>query len=65
MSNYFKMKVKASSDVVSGRIVAEYDEWYEMWNVQDMMSDRLDQKEKKKTGGARNSGSNSRRPSTG
>lgn len=63
LSHYYKMKVKASSDEASKRIVDDYDEWYEIWNVQDLMMERMSQKEKKKSG--TNSGGNSRRGSAG
>ena len=67
LSNYYKAKVKGSTDPASKQVVDAYDEWYEYWNVQDLMRERMSQKEKKKSGsnGGANSGSNSRRGSAG
>jgi hypothetical protein len=67
LSHYYKMKVKASTDVASQLIVAEYDEWYEEWSVQDLMRERMSQKEKKKGGANGNAGggNGSRRASAG
>ena len=67
LSHYYKMKVKASTDPTSKQTVDEYDEWYDGWNVQDLMRERMSQKEKKKAGpnSNANGGSNSRRGSAG
>lgn len=61
LSHHFKMTLTANSDPISKRIVDQYNQWYKDWNVEDLMSERLDQKERKKSGG----GSNSRRGSKG
>ena len=69
LSNYYKMKVKAGTDPASQRLVDDYDEWYGEWNLQDLMMERLSQKERKKGNGAANgivnSNGNSRRGSGG
>ena len=65
LSHYYKLKVKASTDAASRKVVDEYDEWYEMWNVQDLMMERMQQKERKKGGAAGARASTSRRPSGG
>nr|POE51628.1 geranylgeranyl transferase type-2 subunit beta [Quercus suber] len=52
LSNYYKMKVKGSSDQTAKRIVDDYDLWYEEWEVQDLMGERMKQKERKKGGHA-------------
>jgi hypothetical protein len=68
LSNYYKMKVKGSTDPASREIVDEYDEWYDEYNMQDLMRERMSQKEKKKAGGGggnANGASGSRRGSAG
>nr|POE63659.1 hypothetical protein CFP56_04562 [Quercus suber] len=50
LSNYYKMKVKGSSDPSAKRTVDDYDLWYEEWDVQDLMGERMKQKERKKGG---------------
>ena len=69
LSHYYKMKVKASTEVVAKQVVDEYDEWYELWNVQDLMRERMGQKEKKKgsagTNGTPANSNGSRRASVG
>ena len=67
LSHYYKMKVKASTDPASKRLVDTYDEWYEDWRVEDLMMERMTQKEKKKSASNvnGNSGSTSRRGSGG
>jgi hypothetical protein len=47
LSHYYKMKVKASTEAVARQMVDEYDEWYEEWNLQDLMRERMSQKERK------------------
>ncbi|SMQ52567.1 unnamed protein product [Zymoseptoria tritici ST99CH_3D7] len=54
------MKVKVNQDDEARKIIDDYDEWYEDWNLQDMMQERMSQKEKKHGSG---SGSASRRTS--
>lgn len=68
LSYYYKMKVKASTDPASKIVVDEYDEWYDEWRVEDLMMERMNQKERKKNGSnviANGDGANSRRGSAG
>lgn len=67
LSHYYKIKVKASTDAASQRMVDEYDEWYEDWNVQDLMRERMSQKERKRgsSNGNANGGNTARRGSAG
>lgn len=63
LSNYYKTKVRGSTDAAAQTLLDEYDEWYEENNVQDLMRERMNQKEKKSGAGG---GSNaSRRSSAG
>jgi hypothetical protein len=48
LSNYYKVKVRASGDPVSRSLIEEYDQWYAEWNVEDLMSERMSLKDKKK-----------------
>ncbi|KAK3700145.1 hypothetical protein LTR37_016148 [Vermiconidia calcicola] len=59
------MKVRASTEAASKDEIDEYDEWYDVWNVQDLMRERMHQKERKKSGARDNAsgGNTSRRPS--
>ena len=65
LSNYFKAKVKGTRDPAAQQLVAEYDEWYEEWNVDDLMRERMNQKEKKKGGLNNNNSNRSRRATRG
>lgn len=49
LSNYYKLKIKAASDRAAQRVTEEYDAWYEDYNVQDLMGERMKQKEKRKS----------------
>ena len=49
LSNYFKMKVRSSTEEASRRVIEEYDQWYAEWNVEDLMSERMNQKDKRRT----------------
>jgi hypothetical protein len=60
LSNYYRLKVKGSQDNTASKLIQDYDEWYEDWNLQDMMQERMSQKEKKRGSG---SGNASRRTS--
>ncbi|KAK5685777.1 hypothetical protein LTR17_026943 [Elasticomyces elasticus] len=52
LSRYYQMKVKGSADIHSRTLVDDYDDWYERYSIDDLMRDRLAQKDKK-GGGAR------------
>jgi len=62
LSSYYKMKVRSGSDNVARKAVEDYDEWYANWNVDELMRERMHQKEKKKVSGG---GAASRRSSAG
>jgi len=49
LSCYYKMRVKASADPISKSLIDEYDDWYELWHVEDLMMERMNQKERKKS----------------
>lgn len=63
LSNYYKLKIKAASDRAAQRVTQEYDEWYELYNVQELMGERMKQKEKRKGGNV--GGGGTRRSSGG
>lgn len=50
LSNYFKLKVRVSTDPVAHRDVKDYDRWYEEWNLDDLMRERMSQKERRNRG---------------
>ena len=56
LSNYFKEKVRASSDSASRRLIDAYDRWYAEWNVEELMSERMSQKDKRRPRPARPTG---------
>jgi len=47
LSSYYRMKVKASADDECQRLVGEYDEWYAEWSLDDLMRERMSQKDKR------------------
>jgi hypothetical protein len=49
LSNYYKVKVRSTSEEASRRIIDTYDRWYADWNVEELMSDRMNQKDKRRT----------------
>lgn len=53
LSWYFRTKVKGSTDASSQKVIDDYDEWYEEWDVATLMQERMSQKEKKRASGAR------------
>lgn len=61
LSNYYKLKIKATSDRAAQRVTEEYDRWYEEYNVQDLMGERMKQKEKRKGSGGSGGGAAARR----
>ncbi|KAK0812149.1 hypothetical protein LTR59_001625 [Friedmanniomyces endolithicus] len=54
LSRYYQMKVKGSADDQSRRLVDDYDDWYERYSIDDLMRDRLNQKDKRGGGGRNN-----------
>ncbi|KAJ4344508.1 uncharacterized protein N0V89_012251 [Didymosphaeria variabile] len=49
LSNYYKIKVRSGNDDAARRLVESYDRWYAEWNVEDLMSDRMTQKDKRRS----------------
>lgn len=52
LSRYYQMKVKASTDRSSRTQINAYDDWYERYNLDELMRERLSHKESKRRGGA-------------
>ncbi|KAM3414984.1 hypothetical protein BST61_g10121 [Cercospora zeina] len=57
LSAYYKLKVKGTSDPAAQRTIDAFDEWYADYGLEELMRERMSQKDKKKAG----SGSASRR----
>ncbi|KAF2757232.1 hypothetical protein EJ05DRAFT_59524 [Pseudovirgaria hyperparasitica] len=58
LSHYYKVKVRSTHEEPSRRLIESYDRWYIDWRVEDLMSERMNMKDKKKSrprSGARNS----------
>lgn len=51
-----------ATDPAAQRDVDDYDRWYQDWNLDDLMRERMNQKERRSKGG---SGGGSRRASAG
>jgi hypothetical protein len=49
LSNYYKVKVRSSSETESRSVIEAYDRWYAQWNVETLMSERMNQKDKRRT----------------
>ena len=49
LSNYYKVKVRSSSEEGSRRLIDAYDRWYADYGVEELMSDRMNQKDKRRT----------------
>ncbi|KAF2212629.1 hypothetical protein CERZMDRAFT_97126 [Cercospora zeae-maydis SCOH1-5] len=60
LSAYYKLKVKGTSDPAAQRTIDAFDEWYADYGLEELMRERMSQKDKKKAG----SGSASRRSTT-
>lgn len=65
LSNYYKLKIKSTSDGAAQRVTEEYDRWYEEYNVQELMGERMKQKEKRKSSNGAGSAGQTRRTSAG
>lgn len=48
LSTYYKIKVRASHDDASRQLIVDYDAWYAAWNVENLMSIRMNIKDEKK-----------------
>ncbi|KAF2280699.1 uncharacterized protein EI97DRAFT_471648 [Westerdykella ornata] len=49
LSNYYKVKVRSSTEDASRRLIEAYDQWYAEWSVEELMSERMNQKDKRRT----------------
>jgi hypothetical protein len=49
LSNYYKVKVRSSHEDASRRIIDAYDQWYAEWGVEELMSERMNQKDKRRS----------------
>ena len=49
LSHYYKVKVRSGTEEASRRLIETYDRWYAEWGVEDLMSERMSQKEKRRT----------------
>ncbi|KAF1971460.1 hypothetical protein BU23DRAFT_182734 [Bimuria novae-zelandiae CBS 107.79] len=49
LSNYYKVKVRSGNDEAARRVVESYDRWYAEWNVEDLMSERMTLKDKRRS----------------
>jgi hypothetical protein len=47
LSNIFKARVRLDLDTESRRLVEDYDQWYAEWSIQDLLAERLSQKDNK------------------
>lgn len=48
LSNYYRTKVQGTADVAAKSLVDEYDQWYDDYNIDDLMRERMSQKSKRK-----------------
>ncbi|KAF2090816.1 hypothetical protein K490DRAFT_62143 [Saccharata proteae CBS 121410] len=48
LSHYYKVKVRSGQEEASKRIIEAYDRWYEEWQVEDLMSERMSCKDKRR-----------------
>ena len=51
LSNEFRMKLRASSDMNARREMEAYEQWYNQWNLAELLNERMSQKEKRGKGG--------------
>jgi hypothetical protein len=56
LSNVFKARVRLEVDTESRRLIEDYDQWYAEWNIHDLLTERISQKENKATKPRRRSG---------
>ncbi|KAK8256382.1 hypothetical protein IWZ00DRAFT_486202 [Phyllosticta capitalensis] len=49
LSHYYKIKVKAAGEPECQTQIEAYDRWYSEWGVEELMSERMNLKEKKRT----------------
>ena len=48
LSHYYKVKVRSGSEEASRRVIDSYDRWYADWNVENLMSERMNHKDRKR-----------------
>jgi hypothetical protein len=48
LSHYYKIKVRSGTDPAARQLIETYDQWYAEWCVEDLMSDRMNLKDKKR-----------------
>jgi hypothetical protein len=48
LSNYYKHKVRAANDMNCRRMIQDYDQWYNEWGLEELMSERITLKDKKR-----------------
>ena len=48
LSNYYKVKVRSTHEEASRRLIEAYDHWYGEWSVEELMSERMNQKDKRR-----------------
>lgn len=48
LSSYYKARVRATTEDESRRDIEAYDRWYAEWNVEELMSERMNQKDKRR-----------------
>ena len=69
LSHMYRLQVRAGSDATAKKTVTDYDEWYAEWNVDELMRERMSQKDKRKGGAGGRTALDpvpaSRRPSAG
>ena len=49
LSHYYKVKVRSGSEEPARKLIQSYDRWYAEWNVEDLMSERMHLKEKRRS----------------
>ena len=49
LSHYYKVKVRSSTDQAAKDQIDVYDDWYARWNVEELMSQRMHHKDKKRS----------------
>ena len=58
LSTYYKIKVRAGQEEDSRQLIEGYDTWYATWNIEYLMSERMNLKDQKKRPRARPSAVN-------
>lgn len=53
LSNYFRIQVQSGGDDAAQAALTDYNTWYTEWNMSELLKDRMDQKEKKKSNATR------------